>query len=37
MASSLTTMLGELLAKKVGVPIWKSKNHPARDGFLLDG
>lgn len=23
--------------KKVGVPIWKSKNHPVRDGFLLDG
>ena len=23
--------------KKVGVPIWKSKNHPARDGFVLDG
>jgi len=28
---------GRIAGKKVGVPIWKSKNHPVRDGFLLDG
>jgi len=28
---------GRIAGKKVGVPIWKSKSHSARDGFLLDG